>query len=317
MPPRGGRHSPPLLSGIGSHEPSLHPHQVTQSIYQAPVSCPTRSSRTVSGRFPCSMCAGRQGWCPAFPRQPRHGYAAGLPRGLPGRKGRGGRSRRAPCCLFGARRALLTGPHPAGSSRLCRLRGFHHWFTRRCTVLPCLPDPGRLAVPTRPVVVRAAPTLPGASQAGLPPASAGLLRQPSGGSFHPTRSHSASWRTPRVQVESGRALAWPAGLTTRALDRWDVADQRLQQQRVVGVGGRQPTVARCRPGRPAGGTSTRPCCGRSGSGRSGSPRLARTLKLSRLVRDQSTWPLRPSSSRSRWCVRCHTTRCQSRSRAGR
>jgi hypothetical protein len=98
--------------------------------------------------------------------------------------------------LSGARRALLTGPHPPGSSRLCRLRGFHHWFTTRCTVLPCLPDPGRLAVPTRPVVVRAAPTLPGASQAGLPSASAGLLRQPSGGSFHPTRSHSASWRTP-------------------------------------------------------------------------------------------------------------------------
>jgi hypothetical protein len=98
--------------------------------------------------------------------------------------------------LFGARRALLTGPHLPGSSRLCRLRGFHHWFTRRCTVLPCLPDPGRLAVPTRPVVVRAAPTLPGASQAGLPSASAGLLRQPRGGSLHPTRSHSASWRTP-------------------------------------------------------------------------------------------------------------------------
>src|SRR5215211_4167698 len=98
--------------------------------------------------------------------------------------------------ITGARRALLTGPHPPGSSRLCRLRGFHHWFTARYTVLPCLPDPGRLAVPTRPVVVRAAPTLPGASQAGLPSASAGLLRQPSGGSFHPTRSHSASWRTP-------------------------------------------------------------------------------------------------------------------------
>jgi hypothetical protein len=77
-----------------------------------------------------------------------------------------------------------------------RLRGFHHWFTRRYTVLPCLPNPGRLAVPTRPVVVRAAPTLPGASQAGLPSASAGLLRQPSGGSFTPPRSHSASWRTP-------------------------------------------------------------------------------------------------------------------------
>jgi hypothetical protein len=77
-----------------------------------------------------------------------------------------------------------------------RFRGFHHWFTRRCTVLPCLPDPARLAVPDRPVVVGAAPTLPAASQVRLPPASTGLLRQPSGGSFHPTRSHSASWRTP-------------------------------------------------------------------------------------------------------------------------
>jgi hypothetical protein len=77
-----------------------------------------------------------------------------------------------------------------------RFRGFHHWFTRRCTVLPCLPDPARLAVPDRPVVVGAAPTLPAASQVRLPPASTGLLRQPSGGSFHPTRSHGASWRTP-------------------------------------------------------------------------------------------------------------------------
>jgi Transposase domain (DUF772) len=66
------------------------------------------------------------------------------------------------------------------------LAGFHYWFTARYTVLPCLPDPGRLAVPTRSVVVRAALTLPGASQAGLPSASARLLRQPSGGSFHPT-----------------------------------------------------------------------------------------------------------------------------------
>jgi hypothetical protein len=115
--------------------------------------------------------------------------------------------------LFGVRRALLTGPHPPGSSRLCRLRGFHHWFTARCTVLPCLLDPGRLAVPTRPVVVRAAPTLPGASQAGLPSASAGLLRQPSGGSFHPTRSHNASWRTPLSPCTlPGRRRRRPVGL---------------------------------------------------------------------------------------------------------
>jgi hypothetical protein len=121
--------------------------------------------------------------------------------------------------LFGVRRALLTGPHPPGSSRLCRLRGFHHWFTRRCTVLPCLPGPGRLAVPTRPVVVRAAPTLPGASQAGLPSASARLLRQPSGGSFHPTRSHSASWRTPLSPCSlAGRRRGRPGRLRGLLMD---------------------------------------------------------------------------------------------------
>src|SRR5512132_1634675 len=130
--------------------------------------------------------------------------------------------------LFGARRALLTGPHPPGSSRLCRLRGFHHWFTRRCTVLPCLPDPGRLAVPTRPVVVRAAPTLPGASQAGLPSASAGLLRQPNGGSLHPTRSHSASWRTPLSACTlAGRQRRPPAGVRTGEMSSPSASNTRL------------------------------------------------------------------------------------------
>ena len=33
--------------------------------------------------FPRSPCTGRRGRCPALPLQPRHGYAAGLPRGLP------------------------------------------------------------------------------------------------------------------------------------------------------------------------------------------------------------------------------------------
>src|SRR5215216_2791525 len=99
-----------------------------------------------------------------------------------------------------------------------RFRGFHHWFTARCTVLPCLPDPARLAVPDRPVVVGAAPTLPAASQVRLPPASTGLLRQPSGGSFHPTRSHSASWRTPlSAWTLAGRVRRRPAGVRTGAM----------------------------------------------------------------------------------------------------
>jgi hypothetical protein len=196
--------------------------------------------------------------------------------------------------LFGARRALLTGPHPPGSSRLCRLRGFHHWFTRRYTVLPCLPDPGRLAVPTRPVVVRAAPTLPGASQAGLPSASAGLLRQPSGGSFHPTRSHSASWRTPlSAWTLPGRVRRRPAGVAT-----WAGRRPCHKQHAIIDIGRshrryqRQPLAVHppVQLG-PRLATIDRICANLV-------PRvLARTLMVSRLARDQSTRPSTPTVDR--------------------
>jgi hypothetical protein len=53
------------------------------------------------------------------------------------------------------------------------LRGFNHWFLHSYTFLSRLPGPGCLAVPARPVVVRAAPTLPRGSRVGLPSASAG------------------------------------------------------------------------------------------------------------------------------------------------
>src|SRR6266511_6103826 len=70
------------------------------------------------------------------------------------------RGSKSPRTLTRCRRALLPGPHPPGWSRSCCLRGFHHWFTRRCTVPPCLPSPDRLAVPACLVVVGAAPTRP-------------------------------------------------------------------------------------------------------------------------------------------------------------
>src|SRR5918993_1451123 len=50
------------------------------------------------------------------------------------------------------------------------LRGFTRWFLTY-TFPPRLADPGRLAVPARPAVVAAAPTLPGVSPLRLPPAS--------------------------------------------------------------------------------------------------------------------------------------------------
>src|SRR5512132_2042817 len=107
-------------------------------------------------------------------------------------------------------RALLAGPYPPGWSRGNRLRGFDHWFTSCYTFPPCLPSPSRLAVPTRLVVVGAAPTLPCASRIRLPPAPTSLLRQAGGGPSHPTRCHGASRRTassmqsPRTPAERVR-----------------------------------------------------------------------------------------------------------------
>ena len=65
------------------------------------------------------------------------------------------------------------------------LRGFDHWFLLSYTFPPCLPDPSRLVVPTRPVVVRAAPALPCVPRVRLPSASANRCDGPQEGSFHP------------------------------------------------------------------------------------------------------------------------------------
>src|SRR6266508_6901492 len=90
------------------------------------------------------------------------------------------------------------GSHPA-STQMCAatrpistrfepvlaLRRFDHWFLLSYTFPPCLPDPSRLVVPTRPVVVRAAPAFPGVSWVRLPSASADRCDGPQEGSFHP------------------------------------------------------------------------------------------------------------------------------------
>src|SRR6266511_2094388 len=141
---------------------------------------PPEGGRAAMGRFPRSLPPGRRGRCPAIPRQPRPGYAAAL---LPG---------------------LLTGPYlPAPESLAATATGVHctpahirqvgagtslterqRWFLAY-TFSSCLPDPARLAVPARPGVVRAAPTLPYVSTVRLPSAPPACCDRPAAGPFHP------------------------------------------------------------------------------------------------------------------------------------
>ena len=141
--------------------------------------------------FPRSPCTGRRGRCPALLRQPRHGYAADLRRGLPTDIRNRLRSRPP----TGGGRALLTGPHPPGWSRRRDYGAFPTGSNCVYTFPSRLPDPDRLAVPTRPGVVGAAPTLTCVPRLGLPPASKACCDRPTVESFHLHPVHGASWRT--------------------------------------------------------------------------------------------------------------------------
>jgi hypothetical protein len=79
------------------------------------------------------------------------------------------------------------------------LRGFNHWFLHSYTFPSCLPGPGRLAVPARPVVVGAAPTLTRVPRLRLPPASTSRCDGPQERPFHPLTVNGASWRTTGFQ----------------------------------------------------------------------------------------------------------------------
>ncbi len=99
---------------------------------------------------------------------------------------------------FGALPTRPSTRFPAGPDFL---RGFHHWFLHSYTSPSRLPNPGCLAVPARPGVVEAAPTLPRTSGIRLPPASAACCDRPKVGTFPPL-GHTAprgapSQRSPR------------------------------------------------------------------------------------------------------------------------
>jgi hypothetical protein len=71
------------------------------------------AGRATPGQFPRSPRTGRPGRCPAGPRQPRHGYAADLHRGLPADESLPAVGVDRPP----DGRALLPGPYPPGWSR--------------------------------------------------------------------------------------------------------------------------------------------------------------------------------------------------------
>ena len=87
------------------------------------------------------------------------------------------------------------------------LRGFNHWFLHSYTFPSRLPDPSRLAVPARPVVVRAAPTLPRVSRLRLPSASTGCCDSPQVRPSHPHQVNGASWRTTGCQYTPVASIA--------------------------------------------------------------------------------------------------------------
>ncbi len=103
-----------------------------------------------------------------------------------------------------ARACTALRPISARLEPVLDLRGFNHWFLHTYTFPSRLPDPDRLAVPTRPVVVGAAPTLTRVSGLGLPPASAGCCDSPQVRPFHP---HQVKWHFvahDRLPVDAGR-----------------------------------------------------------------------------------------------------------------
>ncbi len=113
-----------------------------------------------------------------MPQRPRHEYAAGLPGGL--LAGVNDRHQSRPqlrACA--AAQPISTRLEPA-----LPLRALQRW-SLTSTFPSCLPGPDRLAVPTRPVVVGAAPTLPCTPRVGLPPASPACCDRLAAGPFHP------------------------------------------------------------------------------------------------------------------------------------
>src|SRR3954470_10329379 len=142
---------------------------------------PPRPGRSGSGTtarwFPRSPLTVRRDRRPAIPRRPRHDYPAALRRGLrPGQPWTWPKFPRRPHVPTEVRTA--DRPRSTRFEPTFHFRGFHHWFLHSYACPSRLPGPGRLAVPTRPVVVGAALASLGTSRDRLPPASSGRCDGP-------------------------------------------------------------------------------------------------------------------------------------------
>ena len=207
-------------------------------------------------------------------RQSRHGYAAGLPRGLP--TGIRNRLRSRPPTSGG--RALLTGPYPPGWSRRREYGAFPAGSQLRLHLPVSLAGPGPSggADPSRRCRGCSHPRL--RPQARAAPSFKGLLRQAHGGVLSPPPG---TWRLvahPNVTSRVGTALAGgPPRRSQRAeLPHWAPGSGQTShgptpRRDVINAPLSPAPVRRTRSG--TCGTLTRLCV-RGVSCRPGSPRLA-------------------------------------------
>jgi hypothetical protein len=141
---------------------------------------PARSSRAARGWFPRSSPTDRRGRRPAFPLQPRHETPQSfLMASAPATKFR--RRSRPPtgACVHCSSAHI----HQVGAD--AALEAVQPLVRSRYTFLSRLRDPGRLAVPTRPVVVGAAPIHALRFQSQTAPSFNDPLRQAAVGSLFP------------------------------------------------------------------------------------------------------------------------------------
>jgi len=180
--PRGRLSRPPTTT-----KPPPHPNAISRRRACPPLPW-LASGEGDHGWFPRSPRTDRRGRCPAISRPPRHEYAAAFPRGLLTGLNIPAPESPAPCSQ---RTRTTHRPRSTRFESARRLRDFTRWFLSY-TFSSRLPDPRRLAVPTRPVVVRTAPhpprRLPDQAVLSFSQAAATAQRQ---GPSTPTRSH---WR---------------------------------------------------------------------------------------------------------------------------